>query len=168
MLANHSSLSVVLTTTSIQYALLLNDDHKFKLNFIKPLRSYVNTNIHLVRRYSCCFSGSFVDVSPLGACSIGPLTCVATVATSLNTEFSTSASFGSGTVSPELCDVSGRIRLQASSRASAGSVPRFLLTRRIVVFGSMLSLSGTQQHQKRGGLTPLLFPGTTNVTQERC
>ncbi|TNN77123.1 hypothetical protein EYF80_012592 [Liparis tanakae] len=46
------------------------------------------------------------------------------------TEFSTSASFGSGTTSPELWDVSGLIRLHASNSASAG----------IVVLGSMLSL----------------------------
>ncbi len=104
-----------------------------------------------------------------------PLTCVATVATSLKTEFSTSASLGSGTVSLELWDVSGRIRLHASSKASAGSVPLFLLTRRIVVFGSMLSLGLSEfvwfvwhtQRRNTGALTPPLFPGTAHVTAWR-
>lgn len=132
---------------------------------------------------------SFGDISlqrPVANRSSGPLTCVATVATSLKTEFSTSASFGSGTVSPEFWDVSGRMRLQASNNASAGSVPLFLLTRRIVVFGSMMSLSesvwretGKQEsahsafisgyHKRHGAVEPgrygnLLFTQECDVT----
>lgn len=69
------------------------------------------------------------------ACRLISITCEATVATSLNTEFSMCACSGSGSgcAAPD----SARIRLQANSSASAGSVPRFRFTRKMVVPGSM-------------------------------
>lgn len=93
--------------------------------------------------YLCAFygSGSSSFYEPaLRHVAVGePLTCVATVATSLKTEFSTSVSLGCRADSSELWVVSGRMRLQASNKASAGSVPLFRLTRSIVVFGSILT-----------------------------